>query len=149
MHKNTKTSNKIWVFPTWNMVLLWKLECQNKTGFGIHRLVKQLSVSLVTQQGRRNNFLYNPMVSFLFLLNIQKEKLPDKCSHIRKKRYKSKFKNFINKKFRNYFCSLTCIFFDYMGHENSKEFWKSSCFENMTADFLRIVKIHFGKIAQK
>ena len=32
-------------------------QCQNKTGFGIHRLVKQLSVSLVTQQGRRNNSL--------------------------------------------------------------------------------------------
>ena len=36
-----------------------------------------------------------------------------------------------------------------MAHDIPKEFWKNSHFENMTAGFLRVVKIHFGGIALK
>ena len=37
------------------------------------------------------------------------------------------------------FCFLpaSCIFPDYMGHEITKEFWKNSHFENITAGFLQ------------
>ena len=65
------------------------------------------------------------------------------------KKHKSIFKKFTYEKFINYFNFSTCIFPDYMGHESSIEFWKNSCFENMTAGFLKVVKIHFGKIALK
>ena len=49
----------------------------------------------------------------------------------------------------NEFNFFACILADYLAHESPKEFWKNSHFENMTAGFLRVVKIHFGRIALK
>ena len=45
------------------------------------------------------------------------------------------------------FYSFTCILPGYVAHEITKEIWKDSHFENMTAGFQRVVKIHFGAIA--
>ena len=47
-----------------------------------------------------------------------------------------KLKIFINKKFWKTFYFFTCILPDYVAHDITKEFWKNSHFENMTAGFL-------------
>ena len=52
------------------------------------------------------------------------------------KRDKSKFNIFIIEKFKKILHSFTCILPDYMSHETTKQFWKISHFENMTAVFL-------------
>ena len=54
-----------------------------------------------------------------------------------------------NKKFKNIFYFLNCILPDYVFHESLKEFWQNSHFENMRAEFLKVVKNHFGKLALK
>ena len=43
---------------------------------------------------------------------------------------------------------FTCILPDYVSHESLKEFWKNCHFENISAGFLKGVKIHYGKLAQ-
>ena len=55
---------------------------------------------------------------------------------VRKKYDSFKLKIFINKKFWKTFCFFTCILPDYVAHDITKEFWKNSHFENMTAGFL-------------
>ena len=52
------------------------------------------------------------------------------------KRDKSKFKIFSIEKFKKILCSFTCILPDYMGHEATKQFLKSSHFKNMTVIFI-------------
>ena len=52
------------------------------------------------------------------------------------KRDKSKFKIFIIEKFKKMLYSFICILPDYMGHEATKQFLKSSHFENMAAVFV-------------
>ena len=47
------------------------------------------------------------------------------------------------------FYFLICILPEYVSHENLKEFWKNSHFENMRAGFLKGIKTHFGKLALK
>ena len=44
---------------------------------------------------------------------------------------------------------FTCILPDYMAHSIPKEFWENRDLENMTADFLRGVKIYFGELLLK
>ena len=46
------------------------------------------------------------------------------------------YKFFIKEKYEKPFYFLTCILPNYLTHEITKEFWKNSHFENMTADFL-------------
>ena len=55
---------------------------------------------------------------------------------VRKKYDSFKLKIFINKKFWKPFYFFTCIWPDYVAHDITKEFWKNSNFENMTAGFL-------------
>ena len=55
---------------------------------------------------------------------------------VREKYDLSKLKIFINKKFGKTFYFFTCILLDYVAHDITKEFWKNSHFENMTAGFL-------------
>ena len=55
---------------------------------------------------------------------------------VRKKYDSFKLKNFINKKFWKIFYFFTCILSDYVAHDITKEFWKDSHLENMTAGFL-------------
>ena len=43
---------------------------------------------------------------------------------------------FIKEKLKKTFYFLTCILPNYVPHEITKEFWKSSHFENMTAGFI-------------
>ena len=43
---------------------------------------------------------------------------------------------FINKKLKKIFYFFTCILPNYVPHDITKEFWKNSHFENMTAGFL-------------
>ena len=47
------------------------------------------------------------------------------------------YQRFLIEKVRFFFHSFTCIFSDYMAHDITKEFWKISDFENMTAGFLK------------
>jgi hypothetical protein len=44
---------------------------------------------------------------------------------------------FIYKKFKKQFEFFTCILPGHLFHENPKEFWKNSHFENIRAGFLR------------
>ena len=55
---------------------------------------------------------------------------------VRKKYDIFKLKIFINKKFWKTFYFFTCILTNYVAHDITKEFWKNSHFENMTAGFL-------------
>ena len=56
---------------------------------------------------------------------------------------------FINEELKKLIYFFTCILPYYVTHEITKEFWKASYFENMTAGFLLWVKKHFGKIPLK
>ena len=56
---------------------------------------------------------------------------------------------FINEKLKKMIYFFTCILPYYVTHEITKEFWKNSYFENMTAGFLLWVKKHFGEIPLK
>ena len=55
---------------------------------------------------------------------------------MRKKPDSTIFKKYISKKFRKWFYLFTCILPDYVPHENQKEFWRNSHFENTRAGFL-------------
>ena len=57
-------------------------------------------------------------------------------SLMRKKPDSTIFKNFISKKFRNWFYFSICILPDYLPHESQKEFCNNSHFENTRAGFL-------------
>ena len=56
---------------------------------------------------------------------------------------------FINEELKKLIYFFTCILPYYVTHEITKEFWKASYFENMTAGFLLWVKKHFGEIPLK
>ena len=55
---------------------------------------------------------------------------------VRKKYDSFRLKIFSNKKFWKTFYFFTCILPDYVAHDITKEFWKNSHSENMTAGFL-------------
>ena len=66
-----------------------------------------------------------------------------------KRKAQNYIQNIVSKKFREQFYFLTYILPDNVFHESIKEFWQNSHFENMRAGFLKVVKTHFGKLAQK
>ena len=68
---------------------------------------------------------------------------------VHKKYDSSKLKNFINEKFKKIFNFFTCILPNNVAHDITKEFWKNSHFENMTAVFFWAVKTDFGKLPLK
>ena len=68
---------------------------------------------------------------------------------VHKKYDSSKLKNFINEKFKKIFNFFTCILPNNVAHDITKEFWKNSNFENMTAVFFWAVKTDFGKLPLK
>ena len=68
---------------------------------------------------------------------------------VHKKYDSSKLKIFINEKFQKNIQFFTCILPNNVAHDITKEFWKNSHFENMTAVFFWAVKTDFGKLPLK
>ena len=82
-------------------------------------------------------------------LSLHKRVRDNPYRPVHKKYDSSKLKNFINEKFKKIFNFFTCILPNNVAHDITKEFWKNSHFENMTAVFFWAVKTDFGKLPLK